>query len=279
MTGGNDSTGPLLLGTSGRVGQALRRVATAGLWPGAQPVWHARRPPADVIFDLAADIPPLPPARGVVILAGVTAGTEADLARNTDMALAGIALARDRGLGRVLVISSAGVYGPAQSSRSESDPLLPGTPYGRAKRDMEAAVAGMGATSLRLANVAGCDAVFGAAARGPVRLDRFADGTGPTRAYVGPVMLARLLVDLLAHDGPLPPVLNVAAPNPLTMAEVLDAAGVPFDWTPAPANALHHLALDTTALGQIVPLSPVTPAALVAEARAGGWAPFAPARP
>ena len=278
MTGGNDSTGPLLLGTSGRVGQALRCVAAAGLWPGAQPVWHARRPPADVIFDLAGDIPPLPPARGVVILAGVTTGTEADLARNTDLALAGIALARNHGLGRVLVISSAGVYGPAESPRSETDPLLPGTHYGRAKRDMEAAVAGMGATCLRLANVAGCDAVFGAAAKGPVRLDRFADGTGPTRAYVGPVMLARLLVDLLGHDGPLPPVLNIAAPNPLTMAEVLDAARVHFDWTPAPSGALHHLALDTTALGCLVPLSPVTPAALVAEARAGGWSPFAQAR-
>jgi nucleoside-diphosphate-sugar epimerase len=267
------NAGPLLLGTSGRVGQALRRVAASGLWPGPQPVWHARTPPADVCFDLLGAIPPLPAVRGVVILSGVTAGSEEELARNTALALAGIALARARDLGRVLVISSAGVYGPAEGARREDDPLRPGTPYGRAKKEMEAAVADLDVTCLRLANVAGCDAVFGNAAKGSVRLDRFADGTGPSRAFVGPVTLARVLVALLAHQGPLPPVLNVASPNPLAMADVLDAAGVAFDWTPAPPTALHRLALDTAALGRIVALPAITAADLVAEARAGGWTP------
>lgn len=259
--------GPLLLGTSGRVGQALRRVD----WPGPRPIWHARQGPADVTFDLLGPIPPLLPARGVVVFAGVTAGTPQDLALNTDLALAGIALARDRDLGRVLVISSGGVYGPAPGTRREDDPLRPGTPYGRAKRDMEAAVAEAGVTCLRLANVAGCDALFGSAARGPVRLDRFADGTGPSRSYIGPRTLARALAGLLAHPGPLPSVLNLASPNPLDMAEVLDAMGLPFDWQPAPPTALHRLALDTTALSRIVPLPAITAADLVDEARAGGW--------
>jgi hypothetical protein len=87
------------------------------------------------------------------------------------------------------------------------------------------------------------------------------------------VTLARVLVALLAHQGPLPPVLNVASPNPLAMADVLDAAGVAFDWTPAPPTALHRLALDTAALGRIVALPAITAADLVAEARAGGWTP------
>jgi nucleoside-diphosphate-sugar epimerase len=262
-------TGPLLLGTSGRVGQALRRAG----WPGLRPVWHARRGPAELTFDLLGDIPPLPPAQGVVVFAGVTSGTPEELALNTTLARAGIALARDRGLGRVLVISSAGVYGPAPGIRHEDDPLRPGTPYGAAKRDMEAAVADMGVTCLRVANVAGSDALFGSAARGAVRLDRFADGTGPSRSYIGPVTLARALTALLAHDGPLPPVLNLASPNPLDMADVLNAMGLPFDWQPAPPTALHRLALDTTALSRIVALPPLTAADLVAEARAGGWSP------
>lgn len=260
-------TGPLLLGTSGRVGQALRRAG----WPGPRPVWHARRGPADVTFDLLGAIPPLPPVRGVVVFAGVTSGTPQDLARNTSLALAGIALARDRGLGRVLVISSAGVYGPAPGIRHEDDPLRPGTPYGAAKRDMEVAVAEAGVTCLRLANVAGCDALFGSAARGAVRLDRFTDGTGPSRSYIGPVTLARAITALLAHEGPLPPVLNLASPNPLAMADVLGAMGQPFEWQPAPPTALHRLALDTTALSRIVSLPPITAEGLVSEARAGGW--------
>jgi nucleoside-diphosphate-sugar epimerase len=270
--------GPLILGASGRVGQALRRVAASGHWPGPAPLWHARSRPADLCFDLLQDSPALPPARGVVILAGVTAGDDVALARNTDLAQAGIALARRHDLGPVLVMSSGGVYGPARDPRREDSPLHPGTAYARAKRAMELALADAGVTCLRLANVAGCDALFAAAARGPhhgpVRLDRFADGTGPTRAYIGPVTLARVLTGLLAHalaGGTLPAILNVASPNPLAMADVLAAAGLPFDWTPAPATALHRLVLDTTALARVVALPPVTPAALVAEARAGGW--------
>jgi nucleoside-diphosphate-sugar epimerase len=211
----------------------------------------------------------------VIVLAGVTAGTAEELARNTDLALAGIALARERGLGPVIVMSSAGVYGPRPGTRAEGDALEPGTAYGAAKRDMEAAVASLGAgdrvTCLRVANVAGCDALFAAAGRGRVTLDRFADGTGPSRAYIGPVTLARVLAALVAHAGPLPPVLNVAWPNPVAMVDVLAAAGVAHDWTPAPATALHHLALHTQALSRIVALPKVTPAAIVAEARAGGW--------
>lgn len=275
--GTGERTGPLLLGASGRVGQALRRVAARGLWPGAQPFWHVREGAADLCFDLLADPAPadlrLPPARGVIVLAGVTSGSLAELARNTDLARAGIAFARRHGLGRVIVMSSAGVYGPTSAARSESDCTAPATPYGAAKRDMEAAVAGSGATCLRLANVAGCDALFGAAATGTVRLDRFADGTGPARAYVGPVTLARVLAGLMAHAGDLPPVLNVASPGAVDMADVLTAAGVAFRWVPAPPTALHRLALDTDALARFVPLARLAPAALVAEARVGGWQP------
>jgi nucleoside-diphosphate-sugar epimerase len=271
MTGTNEIAGPLILGASGRVGGALRRVAAAGLWPGVQPVWHARSGEADVTFDLLGRVPALPRVQGVVVLAGVTSGSDGELALNTDLALAGIALARERGLGRVLVLSSAGVYGPAQGPRAESDPMLPGTPYGRAKRAMEGTVSGLGATCLRLANVAGCDALFASALRGRVRLDRFPDGSGPSRAYAGPVTLARVLDALLRHEGELPSVLNVASPNPLSMEEVLVAMGVPFDWAPAPPGALHRLALDTSLLSGIVDLPELTPDALVAEARAGGW--------
>jgi nucleoside-diphosphate-sugar epimerase len=275
MTDTRTTPGPLLLGTSGRVGRALRAVADAGLWPGPRPLFHARCG-GDVTFDLLGPVPDLPAVRGVVILAGVTTGTPEQLALNTALADAGLALARDRGLGRALVISSAGVYGRRDDPCAEDDALHPGTPYGRAKRDMETAVAAPGVTCLRLANVAGCDALFAAAARGPVRLDRFPDGTGPSRVWIGPVTLARVLVALLAHPGPLPPILNVSMPNPLTMAQVLDAIPHPYHHEPAPDGALHRLALDTSRLAALLPLPPVTAAALVAEARTGGWSPATP---
>ncbi len=283
--------GPLILGATGRLGRAFRRLWDDGLWPAsAAPLWHRRQVDGDdndaIGWDLLSGQPPddirLRRVNGVIVLAGVTSGSDADLARNTRLAYAAIDLARARAIGPVLLCSSAAVYGRALGPQSETMPCLPANPYGVAKLAMEQAVEGRGAICLRIANVAGSDQLFDAAGRGGVRLDQFSDGTGdgtgPERAYIGPRSLAATmlrLIDLWHRGQTLPDVLNLAAPNPVRMNDLLHAARVPFDWTPAPATALPSVTLDTTLLATLAPL-PATaadPVTLVAEARAAGWRP------
>jgi len=280
---------PLLLGASGKVGRALRRVAEAGLWPGPLPLWQ-HRPGSDVPGEdvLAWDIlsgrdPRLPPGcRGVIALAGVTTGDADALALNTDLALAAVDLAARHGLGPVLIASSAAVYGRQAGAMAENAPLAPANPYGAAKAAMEAAVAArliaLGADApsvccLRIGNVGGADQLFAAMARGPVTLDRFADGQGPRRAYLGAADLAAILAGLLSQGGALPFALNLAAAGTVAMADILDAAGAAWRWTPAPQTALAELALDTSLLAGLIgaPLPRADAAALVAQARLGGW--------
>jgi hypothetical protein len=62
---------------------------------------------------------------------------------------------------------------------------------------------------------------------------------------VGVATLARLLSGLLRHDGPLPPVLNLASPEPVEMGALLRAAGREWVAVPAPATALREVSLDT----------------------------------
>lgn len=279
--------GPLILGAGGRLGQAFRTLWDSGLWPDrAEPLWqHRQRSPVQgnsVFWDLLSDAPPdddrLRAVRGVIVLAGVTSGTDEDLARNTDLARAAINLALFHDLGPVLLCSTAAVYGRAAGAQDETMPCHPVNAYGQAKLAMEAATAPDDATCLRIANIAGSDQLFGSAARGGVRLDRFNDGRGPERAYIGPLTLARTMLALIKHrlEGrSLPRIINIATPHAVQMEDLLGAAGVPFNWVPASPTALASVTLDTGRLGGIVPLSSDTasPATLVTEARAAGWHP------
>ncbi|MBU2360176.1 MAG: sugar nucleotide-binding protein [Alphaproteobacteria bacterium] len=254
--------GPLILGASGRLGCALRHV-----WPetAPAPLWQTRNGAGGTLaWDiLTADPPDLPPVGGVIVLAGVTAGTPADLAANTPLAQAGADLGRRLGV-PVLVASTQAVYGRQQGLLWEDAQVLPVNDYGRAKLAMEAAVAAPDVTCLRIGNVAGCDALAAGMARGPVTLDRFADGQGPRRAMIGPADLAQVLLALLAAKAR-PPVLNVARPGLVAMADVLAAANHPFVWQPAPPTALAELAMDVTLLQGICPLPPANATAMVAQ--------------
>ena len=257
--------GPLILGASGRLGRALARA-----WPADAPA--ALRQTRDgaggtLAWDiLNAPAPPLPPVGGIVVLSGVTHGTPEALALNTPLARAGAELAARLGV-PALIASSQAVYGPQPGLLREDRALAPASDYGRAKAAMEAAVTGPHVTHLRIGNVAGCDALAAAVARGGVVLDRFADGRGPRRAYCTPADLARVLVALVAAPAlnvARPPVLNVARPGVVAMADVLAAAGVDFDWIPAPAGALAEMALDVTLLQGICPLPPAEAADVAA---------------
>ena len=274
-----DATGPLILGSGGRVGRAFRALADAGLWPGALPLWHSRTG-ADYAWDMLAGDAPRDPrlarARGMIVLTGGT-GSATGPEGSAALARAAIALARREGIGPVLLCSTQAVYGRATGPQPESATPTPASPYGAAKLAMEQAVAGeAGVCCLRIGNVAGTDMAMSNAALGPVALDRFPDGTAPRRCYIGPLSLAATMLRLIATRD-LPPLLNVAAPGLTPMDALLTAAGARWHWQPAPPTALPALDLDLSLLQTIAPLpdSAGTPEALVAEARAAGWRPAA----
>lgn len=257
--------GPLILGSTGRVGRALARV-----WDGPA-LWQHRAPagpPADpsVIWDiLHAPAPDVAGVTGIVLLAGATGGDA--LAQTTPLALAACDLG-DALEVPVLIASSQAVYGPVTGPVTEETPCQPASDYARAKYAMEQAVAGR-ATCLRIGNVVGCDALWGNAATGAVTLPQME--SGPRRNWITAQTLNQVITGLLAHDGPLPHVLNTASPGALDMATLMQAAGVAITWRDATPGDLPALDLDVTRLTGLVPLPAADPATLVAQARAAGW--------
>ena len=213
--------------------------------------------------------------RTVLCLAGVIRGDEAALAVNSDLAIAALKIAKDCGAGRVLLSSSAAVYGAQAGQLHEDVPLTPAAPYGAAKAQMEAdAVAWRDAhapqieiCALRIGNVAGADALLGrpearsgaavalAPPRAPLTLDVFADGHGPWRSYIGPRSFAHAIMRAVAAPA-LPPALNIALQGMVPMDALLQAAGHSFTPRAAPAGAIATVELECSraaALG-LVPI-------------------------
>ena len=258
----------LVTGASGRVGRLL-----AAVWAkDASPVALQYRGPGasdggldSLRWELTEGDAPLRDwaathgaPRAMLVLAGATPGTGHDLSLNRALAVACLRAARAGGIGRVLVASSSAVYGGGRARGwAEGDPARPTSDYGRAKVDMEAACAewrarGLEVCCLRIGNVAGADALLLNAASPPLRIDRFADGAGPLRSYIGPQSMARVLLALARAPGALPPVLNLAAPHPVAMADLAAAAGLDWRWTGAPATAVQRFTLDCRALAERV---------------------------
>jgi hypothetical protein len=65
-----------------------------------------------------------------------------------------------------------------------------------------------------------------------------------------------VLAGLEAHPGPLPRVLNLAAPCPVDMADLAAAAGLPWVWSPAPETAVPRVTLETARLNALCPPRP-----------------------
>jgi nucleoside-diphosphate-sugar epimerase len=266
----------LVLGASGRVGRLL-----ADAWRQAPPpfrlLWQWRAAgqggePGALVWDPLAEPQRLAAiaerAGGIgvlVSLAGVVAGE--DLARNTDLGLAALEAARGAGVGHVFLASSAAVYGDSGPGPVAEDAALrPVSPYGAAKAAMEAAVrewsrasGGPGVSCLRIGNVAGADALLTAAKTGseaPVRLDCDPEGRSPRRSYIGPGALGLVLAALVeraGQGGALPFALNLGLPGPVAMADLLDAAGIPWVARPVPAAPAAHAGLDLARLEALCP--------------------------
>lgn len=275
MQGAAPASRCLITGATGRLGRLLRAV-----WPAKdspQPIWLARRGDADILWPGApAPLPDLPPCATVVALWGQTSGDAQTLAHNVGLVAQGVRLAHACGARRVFHISTAAIYGPGRAMDETRTPA-PINAYGSAKLEMERAIAdlprdGIRHVILRLANVVGADSLAPALQhpeRG-VTLDRFTDGTGPRRSYIGPGDLARVLAGLtrLAPDD-LPDLLNIAAPAPVAMEDLARAAGCPIIWRAAPPKAQAEVSLDTNRLARLLPgaLHHVTPREMVADWR------------
>ncbi|GIT92632.1 epimerase [Jannaschia pagri] len=201
-------------------------------------------------------------ADALICLAGVTRGDRNTLSNNTKTALEGLEAGARLGVPHVLILSSAAVYGRAPSPLRADKAPTPAAPYGEAKAQMEAAVTGWCSerpggprvTILRLGNVAGADALLGnISPDAPPTLDTWPDGRTPRRSYIGPRSLAHVFCKLAVCPD-VPPILNVAAPGTVEMADLLQAAQRPWTTVPAPPEAIADVTLDTAPLSALIPL-------------------------
>lgn len=214
----------------------------------------------------------------MIVPAGTTTATDADLTPNTHIGLAVLKACLAAGIQRCLLASSSAVYGPGKGLREDAT-LRPLNPYGAAKRDMEQKVADLVTPELnhcflRIGNVAGADSLVlnavGTTAEKPLTIDRFADGRGPVRSYIGPYHLAKVLLGLAAVTSPLPHVLNVGAQQPIDMIDLARAyMQRHINLRPAGPSAVQHVTLDCAKLAEFVPLpkNAADPAEMVRQCR------------
>ncbi len=260
----------LLVGATGRVGRLLLASWRATPPDTAQITCQSRKAvdfpsliwsPGDDIAPLQSDIDRHGPFAAMIMLAGVTPATGDDMGVNIRVAQAAIEAAAKTGIPRVLLASSSAIYGAGTgASFAETDLPAPTSDYARSKLAMEQTAAAYRSASLqicalRIGNVAGADALLLNAAHAtddaPIRIDCFADGTGPHRNYIGPATMALVLERLCLTPAALPDTLNLAAPRPVSMEALAAAASLPWTFNPAPDTAIHRVTLDCTRLSEL----------------------------
>ncbi len=278
----------VLLGASGRVGRLLCPAFVSKMEtinesltiypqfrtnpPDNNPHWFHWRSldspsrVSEVAADISAKIGAPPDA--VLCLAGVTpTSPQGQMEDNTRLAHAAFKLAQALKSPRLFLTSSSAVYGRPRGPNPlrEQNTPAPMSPYGHAKLAMEQAAKGWAAqtpnaphiTCLRIGNVAGTDQLLlNAASPHAVMLDRFANGQTPLRSYIGPITLAQVIASLLRAKT-LPDLLNIAAPKPVFMADLLASAKTGWTAQEAPPEALAKVCLDTNLLQNSHKFTPV----------------------
>lgn len=259
----------LLVGASGRVGRmVLSHWHTLDGAAQIVPQYRATHGGGGLLWDPLDGPQPLLDASAaeggfdaMIVLAGVTPGGGKPLELNRTLAEACLSAAEKAGIFRVLLASSSAVYGVGDGrSFSEQAPCNPVNDYGRAKLDMEQSSMrwrdrGLDLCLLRIGNVAGADALLLSVSIAKpdqkIEIDIFADGQGPLRSYIGPRTLASVLARLCGHEGPLPLVLNVAAPVPIHMDALANAAKQPWIRRNAGDKGHQNITLNCKALSEI----------------------------
>ncbi|WP_299936327.1 NAD(P)-dependent oxidoreductase [uncultured Pelagimonas sp.] len=253
----------LVLGASGKVGRMLRSI-----WREKSPediefiyvYRNNRNDQQGVVWQPRDPSDHLPKAHAIVALWGATPRSGHAFSENADLANVTLELAKALEVERVLHFSSSAVYLPSTKPLTETISDNAPNAYGQSKLDMEQQITSWMSENevtfsnviLRLANVAGADALFNNMKPGnTVTLDRFADGLGPRRSYIGSVDLAKVIEALINDQSVLGPV-NVAAPKATEMADLVKAAGCRVEWTSAPDGAIATVALDTRRLQSIL---------------------------
>ncbi|NKW91418.1 NAD-dependent epimerase/dehydratase family protein [Rhodobacteraceae bacterium R_SAG9] len=255
----------LVLGSTGKLGRLLRACLAAApeVLAGWRVVWGGRTADSGVDWVYSEGSPPK--ADAVLALWGVVPG-KGDLANNIMLAHRAVEIARDSGAARVLHCSSSAVYGPAREA-TESSKLAPVNAYGVAKIEMEQRLflddsgpqQEPASTVMRMANVVGADSLFRAIQSGqPVTLDAFDIGQSPIRSYATPTVIWHAVASLLSAKA-MPDIVNVAASNPVAMHELLDAAGCPFVWRPAPETAVSEVSMSMARLRRLTGQTLVVP--------------------
>lgn len=262
----------LITGSGGRLGRLLRAATRLSDRAGCEILFQSRAPDADICWSPGDPLEAFPKCDLIVALWGRTDGDERALAQNSDLVDISRDVARQCDADRVAHISSAAVYGPGEDL-AENATLSPVNPYGAAKCAMEAHSARTSDPGrpqdivLRLANVIGADSLA-PALKGtkPVHLDRFEDGYGPRRSYLGATDLLQVILNITKAQT-VPKVLNVASVASIGMEEIARAAGKDITWQPAPNTAVQNVTLDISKLIATFPGLPRTDTAaeLVAD--------------
>ncbi|SEK92660.1 NAD-dependent epimerase/dehydratase family protein [Pacificibacter marinus] len=269
----------IFLGASGRIGRLLRAVWSLGDARNLQVDWQFRHempelkntltwPDFSVLDPLLRHTDLFGDIDGFFVFLGdaqkASQTNESALTAHVTLVEQALNAAASIDVRRVIVASSSAVYGAGHGVPfHESDVLEPVNAYGVAKCEMEkvcrarANTLGIDLCFLRIGNVAGADALLGSAALwqqgdAPVVLDIFPDGQGPRRSYIGPQSLAFVLSGLAQQSGLLADVINVAAPQSVSMNALLDAAGIDWQARYVAASPLQDIALNCSLLEELV---------------------------
>ncbi len=277
---------PLIVtGAAGRLGRLLRVFEDIEDFATFSTTWTARTAsPGVTSWDMLGKKSPNLPKGGILLhLAGVLPGRGASgyLSDNAEMARTIVATDRLAPFAHVVFLSTVAVYAPQDGAIAEISLPDPQTGYGQAKLIAERALSeGLGKrlTILRLANLAGADALLGANALGAkVVLDPVAGhNSGPERSYIGPLTFAKTMAALLAvcaKQEPLPPVINLAQPGSVAMADLLRVSGRDWCFGPIRDGVVPKVAVDVQRLARICPLVAANAETIVAELQSlqGRW--------
>lgn len=264
-------------GATGRLGSLIRQnIDPKNL---DQFIFQSRNPPNHepgnwIKWSIDADTFPtdLKRVKTFIHLAGATHtgsqknGTAQFRKANLDLTLRLLEVTRTLDEPRILIASSASVYGiPTDDYQTfnESHAPAPVNEYGLSKYQMETSVLKWqtetgcrGIHLLRLGNIFGADQLIqnalNFAEAQELEIDQFESGSGPLRSYIGPHGLAAVLLGLARTDKNIPSILNVACRPAVRMETLIEALcevkQVKWRFRPSPATAIERVVLDTTKL-------------------------------